>query len=152
MLRHFLFATFSLLLWVLPAHAIDFSWQDAKGHVHSLEDYQGQAVMVHLWASWCGPCRMELPEMSAWVETHPDIALIPVSLDDTLADAREFIRSHSLSLPSLITDNAQAYRLGIRGLPTTVLIDAKGNILARHVGAQNWQGKQFNQEIAALFK
>lgn len=137
---------------IVSAHAVDFKWMDDKGEIHALsQDYKHQPVLVHVWASWCGPCRAEMPEMSAWLKKHPEVKIIPVSLDSDLETAQAFLKSQGLNLPALLTDQQQAGYLGIRGLPTTILVDAEGNMMDRRVGMQDWSYPAWTNEVLALF-
>ena len=74
-----------LLLLLAPgiATADSFRWVDDGGKLHSLEEYRDKAVIVHIWATWCSPCRSEMPELSAWLQAHPDVIFLPVSVDES---------------------------------------------------------------------
>jgi len=140
------------MLMTVSAHAVDFQWMNAKGDIHVLsQDYKHQPVLVHVWASWCGPCRAEMPEMSAWLKKHPEVKIIPVSLDSNLATAQAFLTSQGIDLPALLTDQQQAGYLGIRGLPTTILINQQGQMIDRRIGMQDWSYPAWSNEVLALF-
>ncbi|HXH73303.1 MAG TPA: TlpA disulfide reductase family protein [Mariprofundaceae bacterium] len=136
-----------LLLGALPAQATDFKWQDQAGKTHSLAEYRGKAVVLHLWASWCPPCRSEMPELADWLKKHPNVTFIPVSLDSRSQDAVDFLQQQHISLPVLVSDESQAYGVGARGLPTTVAVDASGKIRHLWLGVQDWQSPAWNQEL-----
>lgn len=129
------------------AQAADFKWMDGQGAIHSLNSLKGKPVLLHLWASWCPPCQSELPEFSKWLNQHPDTQVIPVSVDSSLDDAAAFIKARGLTMPALLTYSEQTSKLGIRGLPTTLIIDADGNIIQRHLGPRDWHDAKFNQYI-----
>jgi len=136
----------------VSAQAVDFKWMNDKGEIHVLsQDYKQQPVLVHVWASWCGPCRAEMPEMSAWLKKHPEVKVIPVSLDSDLETAQAFLESQGIDLPALLTDQQQAGYLGIRGLPTTILVDAEGKMVDRRVGMQDWHYPAWSNEVLSLF-
>jgi len=140
------------LLLLTPAQAADFKWMDDKGKLYNLsEAYQGQPIVVHFWASWCPPCVAEMPEMSAWLKEHPEVKVLPVSLDNDLETAQVFLQQHHINLPALLTDSSQSGRMGVRGLPTTILIDEHGKVIAGRVGMQNWQQKAWTDQLLALF-
>ncbi|HKJ84004.1 MAG TPA: TlpA disulfide reductase family protein [Mariprofundaceae bacterium] len=134
-----------------PGQAMELHWRDAHGTTHSLEESRGKPRILHFWASWCPPCRAELPELAAWEKKHPDITFIAVSLDDDIKDAESFLHSSHLSLPALSGDSDRAMQLGIRALPTTIIIGANGKVLARYVGAQPWSSPAFGNHIADSF-
>lgn len=136
----------------VSAQAVDFKWVDDKGELFSLtEAYKGQPIVVHFWASWCPPCVAEMPEMATWLEEHPQVKFLPVSLDNNLAAAQVFLQQNHINLPALLTDNSQSGRMGVRGLPTTILIDQHGKVLTSHVGMQNWQNHAWTDKLLALF-
>jgi len=134
-------------IW-MPAQATEFKWMDNHGDIHALADMKGKPVVLHLWASWCPPCQAELPEFAAWRNKHPEIQVIPVSLDSSLADASAFIASKKITMPALLTDSSQAGKLGVRGLPSTLIIAADGSITQRYLGPRNWNDQTFNQQLS----
>jgi len=144
-----LIASFCLLT---SAQAADFKWMDDKGALYSLsETYKSQPIVVHFWASWCPPCVAEMPEMAAWLEAHPEVKVLPVSLDSSLEAAQTFLQQNHIALPALLTDNSQSGRMGVRGLPTTMLIDQHGKVLSSRVGMQNWQDNAWTAQLLELF-
>ncbi len=145
-----------LFVWLAmqasAAQAAELQWIDQNGAMHSLKEYQGKAVLVHFWASWCGPCRHEMPLLTRWLKQHPDVTIIPVSLDDSMADAQKFLNSNHFDLPAQLTDQAQAMSMGARGLPTTLVVAADGDIAARQIGALPWDQKEFSDTVLGFLK
>ena len=145
-------ALLSLLVFTGSAQAADFQWMDEQGDIHALSQaYQGQAVVVHFWASWCPPCVAEMPEMAEWLKAHPQVKVLPVSLDNDLETAHAFLQQNHIALPALLTDNAQSARMGVRGLPTTILIDPRGEVVTSRIGMQDWQQASWTNQILAMF-
>jgi len=145
---------FRILLLILAAlttlqtaSAVDFQWQDGKGANHSLKDYDGRPLLLHFWASWCPPCRSELPELAAWRRQHPDIVLIPVSLDENPVTARQYLQQHQLQLAANTSDERMAMQLGVRGLPSTFVIAGNGEVKRRLLGAQGWGDEAFSSSL-----
>lgn len=128
-----------LMLMSPAAQASDISWQDSSGTTQSLADYRGKPVVLHFWASWCPPCRTEMPGLQAWIKANPDITFIPVTLDNDIDDAVAFLEAGGLSLPALRASTAEATRFGVRGLPTTVVINGDGTVVSRKTGAVAWE-------------
>jgi len=139
-------AALILFAW-MPAQAAELQWIDDTGAPHALTEYKGKAVLVHFWASWCGPCRHEMPLLTTWLQQHPDVTIIPISLDDSMEDAQNFLTSNHFNLPAQLTESSQAMALGARGLPTTLVVNADGDIAARQIGALPWNKKKFSDTI-----
>ena len=133
-----LLAIFLLIGAPLQGEAAEYEWTDLQGKTTSLADYHGKPLILHFWASWCPPCRGEMPELTAWIKTHPETTLIAVSLDKEMSDIQKFLDTENIPLPALQGDKAGVVRLGIRGLPATLIIDADGEVLRQRVGAVAW--------------
>ncbi|HKI61945.1 MAG TPA: TlpA disulfide reductase family protein [Mariprofundaceae bacterium] len=134
-----------------PAQATAFQWLDEAGTMHHLDEYSGKPVLLHLWASWCPPCRAEMPELSAWLKKHPEVTLLPVSVDNEFADAKNFLAGQHIVMPALLTDQSQAMSMGARGLPTTIIISANGKIKQGFIGARNWLDSDFTSKVLREF-
>jgi len=141
------------VLFVVPrVRAMEFSWHETGGGTHDLSEYTGRSVIMHFWASWCVPCRAELPELAVWQRRHPKVSLIPVSLDRNAADAGTFLEKHHIRLPLLTTDMQAAMRIGVRGLPTTLIIGPNGEVRKRYLGLQPWNDPGFSRNLLAALK
>jgi peroxiredoxin len=119
--------------------APDFYLETIHGEVINLSGLRGQPVIINIWASWCPPCRAEMPALQNVYETYRDHGLVVLAINatnqDNLDDAIEFIRLHNLSFPVLldvIGEVSNLYKL--RSLPTTFFIDEKGIIQEIVVG------------------
>jgi len=142
------------MTWMLamPAQAVDFKWMNADGNMQGLEtDYKNQAVVVHVWASWCPPCVAEMPEMVAWMQKHPEVKVVAVSVDNSLEEAQNFLNKEHIAIPARLTDRHEAAKLLIRGLPTTILLNAKGERVDTRIGMQDWSDGAWSKEVLALF-
>ena len=114
-----------------------FVRNDLSGKRISLRAYRGKVVLLNFWASWCGPCRVELPRFAAWQKQYgPDgLQVIAVSMDDGPAPARVRRPHHGLDFPVVMGDEKLGVRYGgVLGLPITFLIDRNGRISARFEG------------------
>jgi thiol-disulfide isomerase/thioredoxin len=141
-----------LIISTSPLFAVEYEWKDMSGAVRSLADYKGKPVVLHFWATWCPPCRRELPEMEAWSKANSDVEMIIVSLDRNIADVAVFLESEGLSFPALKGDMVKAQRLGVRGLPTTLLIGPDSTILKMRIGAVQWGEKSDSDDILQVLK
>jgi len=143
-----LIAFLAVLFLATPlAHAVQYEWHDGKGMAYSLETFQGKPVILHFWASWCRPCRAELPELAAWRAQHPKAPFVVISLDQNISDARNYLNQQHLPFPALVGNMNNAMQLGLRGLPTTIVIGEDGKIRQRLLGAQPWGNSEFSREI-----
>lgn len=116
-----------------------FSLDTLDGGNVSLADYKGHAVFINFWASWCAPCRAEMPEIIAAYEAHKDDGLVVLSIDalqeDTLEEVVAFVEEFAMQFPVLLdTDGSVLGRYNVLGLPTSVFIDAEGVIQAVNAG------------------
>ena len=116
-----------------PAPAITGTTLDGKAF--DLADYAGTPVVLNFWASWCHPCRQELPAIAAWAKAHPDVQVIGVDYEDDVADARTFAQSLDATWPMVVdADGRIGDAYAVPGLPATFLIDAQGRIVDRILG------------------
>ncbi len=118
--------------------APDFALKDADGKTVRLSDYRGKVVVLDFWATWCGPCKIEIPWFVEFQRQHKDqgFEVIGVSMDDDGWEAvKPFAQKLGINYRVVLgnDDAAQAYG-GIDALPTTFLIDREGKIAATHVG------------------
>ncbi|MBF0281929.1 MAG: TlpA family protein disulfide reductase [Zetaproteobacteria bacterium] len=140
-----------LILTLAPSitHAIDLTWQKNHQEVKS-NALLGQPALIHFWASWCPPCRQEMPAMHAWMTQHPTLQSAIISLDQDSIDAESFLADAAISQPLLFTEPQQVAKLGLRGLPSTIIIDAKGEVIFKKTGTIDWQDNETSQHILQL--
>jgi len=118
--------------------APDFALKDSDGKTVRLSDYRGKVVMVNFWATWCGPCKIEIPWFMDFQRKNRDkgFAIIGISMDDDGWDAvKPFVNELGINYRIVLGNDSvtQAYG-GVEALPTTFLIDREGKIAAVHVG------------------
>lgn len=122
------------------AASFEFSAKDVNGKMHTLGHEQGNWVVINIWATWCPPCRKELPELAAFarehVRDHIKVWGLSVDTDASVDELAMFAQEHDVGYP-IFKINPQALRVfgNIPGIPTTFLINPKGELVARHVGA-----------------
>ncbi len=117
--------------------APDFSLTDLSGRALKLSDYRGKVVVLDFWATWCDPCKEEIPHFIALQQKYPEqLQLIGLSLDDDEKPVRAFQQQYRMNYPVALATPALAGQYGgILGLPVTFVIDRTGHIAARHIGA-----------------
>ena len=118
--------------------APEFALKDADGKLVRLSDYRGKVVLLDFWATWCGPCKLEIPWFEEFQRKHQDkgFAVVGVSMDDEGWEVvKPFITGIKVNYRVVIGNDqtAQMYG-GVDALPTTFLIDREGRIAAVHVG------------------
>jgi thiol-disulfide isomerase/thioredoxin len=125
----------------LHTDAPPISVPDLEGASVELADLLGSPIVLNFWASWCGPCRTEIPEFNAFAKDHPEVQVIGVGVDsgDAAAVARA-AESFGITYRVAVGDSAIMQRYGVRSLPTTVIIGADGKVKASHVGMLNRRG------------
>ena len=128
---------------VVPAP--DFTLTDQYGETHTLSDYQGQTVFLNFWATWCGPCKMEMPDIQAlyeaWDENAGDLVVLGVAgpgigQEGSAEDIAAFLEENGYTYPVVMDDTgALFYQYGISAYPTTFMIDTEGNVFGYVQGA-----------------
>jgi peroxiredoxin len=118
--------------------APDFTLSDAKSAQVKLSDYKGKVVLVNFWATWCGPCKVEVPWFVEFEKKYQDrgFAVLGVSMDDGgLQVVRTFMEEHKVNYHVAIgTDQVARLYGGVDSLPTTFIIDRDGRIASAHIG------------------
>ena len=134
--------------------AVSFDLQDLAGATHSLDSYRGAVVFLNFWATWCGPCRVEMPALQALHErlaTATDFAMIAVNLQEDAGQVQRFVAEMELSFQILLDSSGEiAATYGARTLPMSYLIDKDGSILARIIGIRSWDEPEFEQLFRTL--
>jgi cytochrome c biogenesis protein CcmG/thiol:disulfide interchange protein DsbE len=134
--------------------APDFALKDANGKTVHLSEYKGKVVLLDFWATYCGPCRIEIPWFIDLERTRKDkgFAVLGVSMDENgWEDVKPFLAEMKVNYRVLIGNDAtaQAYG-GVDSIPTAFLIDKQGKIAAIHVGLDGGGRKEFEDEADAL--
>jgi peroxiredoxin len=140
---------------VPPKAAPDFTLLNTDGQQVSLQQYRGKVVFLNFWATWCIPCREEMPALERLHQTYQaqDLAIISIDLKEGAEQVRAFFQKHGLSFPSLLDPNGAVFRdYLVAGMPTTYLIDRDGVLLARGVGGRDWTRAEALQLIQELLK
>jgi peroxiredoxin len=136
-----------------PAH--DFTLPDLHGTQISLKHYRGKLVFLNFWATWCIPCREEMPAMEQLHQTFQSqgLAILAVDLKEGPEKVKAFFDQYGLSFTALLDESGSVFRdYAVMGLPTTYLIGRDGTLLARGVGGRDWtrgEGKDLIRGLLA---
>ena len=133
--------------------APNFQLYDLGGNTVTLSEYRGSIVFINFWATWCGPCRVEMPAMEALYKAfeRKDFEILAISTDQQgVAVTRPFRNQLGLTFPILHDSD---YRVGLaygaRSLPMSFLVDRKGVIIHRIFGARDWESPEAKEIIRA---
>ena len=133
--------------------APDFSLPDLNGKPLNLASYRGKVVLLDFWATWCEPCKDEIPHFVALQNKYNSqgLQILGVSMDDGPEPVREFYRRYHMNYP-VVMGNAKVGEQygGILGLPISILIDRNGHIASKHIGATDVS--VFEKEINNLLQ
>lgn len=136
--------------------APNFQLRDLAGNVVSLSQLRGKIVLLNFWATWCGPCRVEMPAMEQLYRTFPrrEFEILAVSTDPQgAAVTRPFQQEMGFTFPIL---HDSEYRVGLtygaRTLPMTFMVDRQGVIRQKIFGARDWDSPEARELIYALMK
>ncbi len=136
--------------------APDFSLRTLDGKRVKLSDYQGKVVLLSFWATWCAPCKQELPVLQSLLERHGDsgLAVLAVNIDDpkTVAEVRRFVADRKFTMPiPLDTDSKVLGRFNPRhALPFLQVIDHEGRRVSQHTGFTSGAEKALEAEVLGL--
>ena len=128
-----------------------FELPDLKGQVHTLDEYRGRVVLVNFWASWCPPCIQEMPVLETLKQklAEQPFEILAVNVGEQKYRVWKFVKLVNFDLPVLLDERKNTFNAwGLSVLPTSFLIDRKGNIRYRVVGDVEWD----SEEVIALVK
>jgi peroxiredoxin len=132
--------------------APDFQLKDANGRVVHLSDYKGKVVLLDFWATWCGPCGIEIPWFTDFQRKYKDrgFTVLGVSMDDGgWKDVKPFVAENKINYQIVLGDDKTSDMYGdVEALPTTFVIDREGRIASVHVGLVD--KKEFDDAIQKL--
>jgi peroxiredoxin len=128
-----------------------FSLKDTAGHPMQLSDYRGKVVVLDFWATWCEPCKEEIPQLVDLQNRYgaQGLQVLGISMDDSEDPVREFQQKYKMNYPIAVGTSQVADEYGgVLGLPITFVIDKQGQIVSRHIGAT--APAVFEEEIKRL--
>ncbi|ACM60986.1 peroxiredoxin [Caldicellulosiruptor bescii] len=124
---------------------VNFKLVSVDGKEYSLSDFRGKKVVLNFFATWCPPCRAEIPDFERFYRENEDVVLIGINIQEDKTTVEEFLSSMGVTYPVLLDrDGKISAQFGIEGIPTTFLIDEKGKVIAKNVGMMTYdQLKKF---------
>lgn len=109
---------------------------DSLNGTRKLDDYRERIVLINFWATWCGPCRLEMPLFQKMADKYPeDLVVLAVNAQDTKEDILGFMNELSINFDVLLDVNGQVHKQYlVRGFPTTIFVDKDGVVKIQHIG------------------
>jgi len=146
-------AQFEKTPWPKAQKVPSLSFKDSTGREYKLDNLYGKKIVLNFWATWCAPCKEELPSLQVFSDLqNPDqILVLTINVKEPASRAQRFMQNNQISLP-LISDpqGEWAQKFGVKVYPTTLLIDAKGQIKWRIVGEVDWTSAEPQGWVNAL--
>ena len=130
-----------------------FSLRTVDGRAIDLESLRGHGVLVNFWATWCGPCKDEMPALQRLKQAFPsdNFELLAVTTDQQPESIRRFVHALNINFPILMDESKDvSAAFGVRGLPTTIVISKNGLLMGRAVGPRRWDAPESVALIDAL--
>jgi peroxiredoxin len=150
------------LIVALPAVAADgsgpapqFTLPSKAGSDVSLAQYKGQVVMINFWASWCGPCRQEMPLLENIYKKYNKLGftLIGVNVEPDSKAADDWLKQTPVTFPVLYDKSSKVSQMfNVSGMPTTVIIDRKGNVRYRHISYKPGDESEYLNTIRTMIR
>jgi peroxiredoxin len=135
--------------------APDFTLKSQKDGNIKLSELRGKVILINFWASWCGPCRQEMPVLDELYRHYRplDFTILGVNVEQNSDDAKSLLKDVPVSFPILFdTENKISKLYDVKGMPSTVLVDRDGNIRYVHMGYQSGVEAEYQTQIRALIR
>ena len=118
-----------------------FSGTTLDGQAFDLAAYKGKVVVVNFWASWCGWCAREMPDLVKFAAAHPDVVVVGVDVNDKVTDAQQFAAKYAITYPLVADEQGAIFcHFDSQGLPTTVFYDKNLTMVDKIIGATDTAG------------
>ena len=137
------------------ATAPTFELNAVGGKQLGLNELRGQVVLINFWASWCGPCRTEMPRLDALYRKYKaaGVTLVGINVEPDSADALNYLKSTPVTFPILFDTDSKVSKLyEVAGMPSTVILDRKGTVRYIHRGYKPGEEDAYLDQIRALMR
>lgn len=133
---------------LLRKQAIDFSLVDLTGQKHTLSDYRGKYVVLNFFATWCSPCREELPDFVKYANEHEDIVFLGINMGEPKDEVQELVAEYKITFSILLDiDKKVANLYRVNAIPITIIVDPAGNVKDIRTGKITSPERYFDREI-----
>ena len=133
---------------------VPFELPDVQGQLVRLADLRGRPVLINIWATWCSPCREEMPSMNALYKNYSakGLAIVAIATDaGGKAVVAPFMQAHGLTFPVLLDpQNMVGTQLQVPGIPISYLLDKRGRVIDLVIGARDWYSRKIRHLIEQL--
>lgn len=138
---------------VINGKAPVFTLKSRGGHNLRLSDYRGQVVLINFWASWCGPCRQEMPLLENLYKRYKKLGftIMGVNVDSDSTKANNYLKDMTVTFPIVYdTTNAVSKSFNVNAMPTTVIVDRNGKMRFLHQGYKPGYENNYKKEVKQL--
>ena len=136
------------------AVAPEFALADLAGNRVRLSEHRGHVVLLNFWATWCPPCRAEMPSMEKLYQAYRDRGLVILAVSGDRGGktvVESFVRERGVTFPILLDPGNEVFaQYGVRGLPTSYFLDRGGRFVSAEAGARDWSSKAARRVVEAL--
>jgi len=135
--------------------APDFALKSQSGENLRLSEFQGEVVMINFWASWCGPCRQEMPLLDELYTQYQPLGftILGVNVEEDSSKAKQLLKESPVNFPILFDNKSEVSKLyKVVAMPSTVLVDRDGNVRYLHQGYKPGYEESYQQQVRALIR
>lgn len=146
-------AQFEKTPWPSTQKTPSFAFKDVSGHDYTPALLRGKKIVLNFWATWCAPCKEELPSLQLFSDLqNPDqLLVLTINVKEPASRAQRFMQNNQITLPLISDQQGEwAQKFGVKVYPSTLLIDSKGNIRWRIVGEVDWTAAEPQAWVNAL--
>lgn len=139
----------------VPQPAPAFSLIDLDNKIHTLEDYKGKPLIVNFWASWCRPCRDELPALNrAWSKVKDQgVQMLAINIGEDPTAVFRFVQQYPIDFRVLLdTESDELANWQMKGLPTTYILNDRGEVVYQAIGEREWDNDELLTKVLNLRK